>query len=143
MIFQESISSTGAALNPCVRLIQCRTEPAANWRVARNHFWASAPTAETETPATGTVAAANTCAAYQCADWCNVWTTGLAACASCPVNNVFSSNFYCSGWCNVYTCGAAHCQGCTVCDNLSAGTHCAGWCNSFTCWSQFCTGCTT
>ena len=136
--------------------MQCRTEPALDWRKARNHFWASAPTAETETPATctsaaiggfshasATVTAAITCGAYQCADWCNVWTTGLAACASCPVNNVLSNNFYCSSWCNVYTCGAAHCQGCTECDNLSAGTHCSGWCNSWTCWSQFCTGCTT
>ena len=92
MIFQAGISTTGAAMNPCIRIVHCRTEPALNFRVARNHFWGSAPTAEVETPAScttpaiggyshiSTTAQATSCTASSCASWCNSYTIGLASC---------------------------------------------------------------
>merc|ERR1712216_670316 len=135
----------GAALNPCVRLVACRTEPTKDFRKARAAFWSSPLTSQVEVPETCDAnvtqtggysqTPAITCPAYACATWCNPWTSQMAACVSCPVNSIVASAAYCSGWCNAYTCSLQMCAGCTTCDTLRDGGYCAGWCNKWTCWT--------
>merc|ERR1712216_1076594 len=72
------------------------------------------------------------CPAYVCASWCNAWTTGMDACASCPVKNYLAAGAYCSPWCNVYTCGMGMCHGCQMCQDYLNSKYCAPWCNAYT-----------
>lgn len=81
-----------------------------------------------------------------CASWCNAYTCGLAACASCSVCDELASGTYCANWCNVYTCTYPHttlCEGCEVCSPEYKSTFCAPWCNAYTCgWTgSFCNSC--
>jgi len=153
MVFQGGLSATGAVMNPCVAFTKCLVEPTKHYRAHVKDFWATGPSGEAMTPATcmnpigsysmgpfGTTAA--TCPTYMCSDWCNAWTSTMAACSSCPVKSVISAMAYCSPWCNAYTCTmTTMCTGCNVCDAVNAGTYCATWCNSFTTWSGYCKGC--
>jgi len=149
MVFQAAYPK-GAALNPCIAPNGCSApEPAKNMRVAVKKFWADQGDAmvalpdscTTEVTGVKTFSSDPACPAYVCASWCNAWTTGMDACASCPVKNYLAAGAYCSPWCNVYTCGMGMCHGCQMCQDYLNSKYCAPWCNAYTCWAGVCAGC--
>merc|ERR1712216_21826 len=154
MFFSGDIANSGAAMNPCVSVASCRTEPTKNWRHAQKHLWYGAESDDVLLPPicdppsmAGTThkydTALNNCPTYTCASWCNIYTTGMSACSSCQLNIVKSTPAYCASWCNVYTCSFSYCGGCDSCDAVLAGTHCYSWCNAFTCGMSACSSCST
>jgi hypothetical protein len=154
MVFSDTMPSPHVAMNPCVSVASCRTEPTKSWRHASKTFWYSSESTATtlpltcDTPSVATVthsglSAYTSCATWTCASWCNVYTTSMSACSTCALSSVTSSGAYCASWCNAYTCGFNLCTGCSACDAALTGTTCYSWCNAFTCGLSGCAACST
>lgn len=124
MFFQATVPS-GAMLNPCVMLTECKVEKGYDFRRSETIFWTSAfKTQPTHTYCEkvdigfshygwATMYDKAKCLIpHGCAGWCNAWTSTMYNCESCQVSKDLKDGKLCQSWCNSYTGGFQACKGC-------------------------------